>query len=256
MAVKQATVITVTGVKGGVGKTTTTLNLAGVCANKKLKTLIIDMDLYSGGIALSLKVDPEKDLFHITDDMNNNRFDYIENYVTPYHEYIDCITAPVDPRKSNLIGSNYIDLILGRAKMKYDVILIDTNHILSEMNLVVMDASDEILYIMSNDPVDVKNMKTMVAILKDMDRTNYKIILNESSDVEKECFGKADIKSLLKATIDYVIPNSFYQKDVDDYVLDGKIMTMTKGIQAKNKKAMKVFSMIIDACIGKKEETK
>ena len=85
MAIKQARVITVTGVKGGVGKTTTTLNIAGILANKKLKTLVIDMDLYSGGIALSLNIDTDKDLFHIADDMNNNRFDYIENYVTKYN---------------------------------------------------------------------------------------------------------------------------------------------------------------------------
>ena len=37
MSIKQARVITVTGVKGGVGKTTTTLNIAGILANKKLK---------------------------------------------------------------------------------------------------------------------------------------------------------------------------------------------------------------------------
>ena len=99
---------------------------------------------------------------------------------------------------------------------------------------------------------DIKNMKTMVSILKDMERDNYFIVLNEASDVEKNCFSKYDIKNILKSSIDYVIPNSFYQKDIDEYVLDGKIMTMTKRIQTKDKKAMKVFEMLTDALLGKK----
>ena len=72
--------------------------------------------------------------------------------------------------------------------------------------------------------------------------------LNEASDVEKNCFTKYDIKNILKNSIDYVIPNSFYQKDIDEYVLDGKIMTMTKKVQMKDKKAMKVFEMIAMHC--------
>ena len=47
MAIKQAKVITVTSVKGGTGKSTTTLALAGILSNKKIKTIIIDMDLHA-----------------------------------------------------------------------------------------------------------------------------------------------------------------------------------------------------------------
>ena len=48
MALKQARVYLVTSVKGGSGKTITTLNLAGLYSLKNKKTLIIDLDLYSG----------------------------------------------------------------------------------------------------------------------------------------------------------------------------------------------------------------
>lgn len=40
--------------KGGVGKTTFILNLAGVLSNMHKKVLIVDADLYSGGIAVAL----------------------------------------------------------------------------------------------------------------------------------------------------------------------------------------------------------
>ena len=62
MAIKQAKVITVTSVKGGTGKSTVTLSLAGILSNKKLKTIILDMDLHSGVIAASLNLKVNKDI--------------------------------------------------------------------------------------------------------------------------------------------------------------------------------------------------
>ena len=47
-------VISISSVKGGVGKTTLTLNLAGIYQQLKKRVLIIDFDLYSGGVATLL----------------------------------------------------------------------------------------------------------------------------------------------------------------------------------------------------------
>ena len=49
-------IVTVSSVKGGVGKTTLTTNLAGIYFLLKKKVLIIDLDLYAGGIATILNV--------------------------------------------------------------------------------------------------------------------------------------------------------------------------------------------------------
>ena len=56
-------VISISSVKGGVGKTTLTLNLAGIYQQLKKRVLIIDFDLYSGGIATLLDLKNKKDLF-------------------------------------------------------------------------------------------------------------------------------------------------------------------------------------------------
>lgn len=237
MAIKKANVITVTSVKGGTGKTTTVLNLAGVLAKKKKKVLILDLDLNSGAIAPSLNVEITTDLYRLINDMNTNKFDNIENYVCTYNEYIDLIPAPKDPRLANKINCKYLSLVIKKVSMRYDFILIDTTHMLDNMNLLALDYSDYILYVITNDMIDLKSMKSMVSIYKDMDNDNYRIILNKSLDRNRSYFTEYDIKNILRSDIHYTIPSSFYVKNIDNYVVNGKIISLekaSKGIVFEN----------------------
>ena len=93
--------------------------------------------------------------------------------------------------------------------MKFDVILIDTNHILTDINLFALDYSEQILYLINNGSMNLKNMKSIVSILTDMNKTNYKIILNESNDRDKKFYYKYDIKNIIYKNVNYIIPTSF-----------------------------------------------
>jgi len=254
MAISKGKVITVTSVKGGTGKTTTLLNLAGIYSLMGKKVLVVDFDLYTGAIAASLNVEITNDIYKLVDDLMNNRFDYIEKYVLSYSENIHVLASPKDPRYASKISSKYLKIILTRAAMKYDIVLVDTNHALDEKNLVTLDNSDEIVYVINNDPIDLKNMKTIVSIYKDLDKKNYKIVLNESFDKSRNYFNKYDIKNIIKDNIDYIIPSTFYIKNIDKYVLDAEILTLNKQIRNTHKKEIKNFENLAKNLL--KEESK
>lgn len=255
-----AKIITIFSCKGGVGKTTTLINLAGIYSLMDKKVLIMDLDLNSGGIATSLNADVNKTIYNVVDDMGNNRFDGIENYVSKYNDKIDVLAAPKDPRDALKVDSKYIDLIIMSAMYKYDVILIDTSHNISPISLCALDKSDNTLFMVTNDPVDLKNARSMVAIFKDTEKENYKVVFNSSKDTGKDYFSLFDVKNIIKHNIDYTIDRSFYIKDIDKYVIDGKILTLDKKIRLSKKgdimKLTKLASALLDAKPVKKEVKK
>ena len=240
MALKQAKVITVTSVKGGTGKTTFTLSLAGILTNKKIKTIIVDMDLHSGVIAPTLNLKETKDIYTLVNDYINHGLKDIEEYITKYNDYIDVLAAPKDPRSVGKISSYYIDNILKKLKYKYDVILIDTNHIIDDINLITFDNSDKILYVITNDLISLKNMKTMISIYKDMSLENYHIVLNEA--ILKHNIDLYMVNSFLGRNVDYILPSNSYIKNIDKLIMEGKIATLEKSYQ----KESEIFIKIID----------
>lgn len=240
-----ARTIFVTSVKGGVGKTNIVLNLAGTFELMKKKTLIIDLDFYSSSIAFSLNQKGKLDLYDIVNDLNNNNFNNIEKYINKYDEFIDTLNAPKDPRFSNKINSKYIDIILSKVKNNYDVILIDSNHFLDDINLSVMEHVDQILYVINNDPINLKNMKTFVSIYHDLGQTNYKIVLNNSNNKGKNYYTKYDINYILGKAIDYTIPEYLFEKNTDKYIINGEIQTL----KTKSKKELKVYERLANSLI-------
>ena len=241
MAIQEAKIITIASVKGGTGKTTTALNLAGTYSLMNKKTLLLDFDLYSGGIALSLNKDITSDLYKLSYDMSVNEYKNINDYILKYNEFIDIIPAPKDPRYASKIETKYISSILKKVRPKYDVIIIDTSHVLDATNLILFDKSNTIVYVTNNSPLDIKNLKSMITIHKDMEKENYMVVLNESTSKLNEIFSNYDIKNIIKSDINYIIPRTFYNKNINKYALNGKIMILEKNIRILNKNTIKVF---------------
>jgi len=212
--------------KGGVGKTVNAINLAGIFEQLEKRVLLLDFDMTSGGIAVSLNKAFEKTIYNFVDDYNNNRYKDFKNYVTKYDDYIDVLASPRDPRQAAKIDSSYVEIILDKAVHNYDVVLIDTNHNLNEFNISILDRADEILFFVTNDPMDLKNMKSLLSIFKDIELNNYKVLLNNSRDPFKSYFSLYDIKNLLKTNIDYSLSSSLFIKNIDSYIMDGKIITL------------------------------
>lgn len=241
MAIKQAKIITVTSVKGGTGKTIFTLGLAGLLKSMKYQTLIIDFDLYGSGIGMALNANSDSDVYKMAQDISNNNYDVFENYTTKYDEYIDILPAPIDPRFAGKIDLKYIELILDKAKTRYDVILIDTNYLLTNVNLVTLDHSDEIIYVLTDDLLDLKNMKTMVSIYNDMGKSNYTVILNRALN-RKNNFSNFDVSNMIDNNIDYILADDFYIANLNSYLLSGKIYTLDNKFLKKSKKTVSKLS--------------
>ncbi len=245
-------VITITSRKGGVGKTTTLLNLAGCLSTLEKKVLILDLDLYSSSIAVSLNLKSEKSFYNIVDDIVNNRFTEVSDYVIKYNKFIDVIKSPNDPRKGARINLKYIEQIINMVKHSYDYVLIDTTHSLIDLNIVIYDNSDTILNIMSNDPVDLVNTKTFVNIVSDIGFKDLRILLNESNSLEEKYFSLYDIRSFIGYNIDYKLGREFFVKTIDKYVLDGSILTLN-GVYPKDKKEYKTLLKIASDLMREKE---
>ena len=248
-------IITISSVKGGVGKTTMTLNLAGIYCELNKRVLIIDLDLYSGGIAASLNVKNKKDIYTMIDSMANNRFTELKKYVTTYNKNIDVLACPKDPRMGAKVSGRYIPVIFDLAKKEYDVVLVDTYHILDEINLTALDYSYMTLFIITNDIVDLKNMKSLISIFKDTDKKNYLILLNNSRDTGKDYLSLYDIRTIIKNNIDYTLSKNYYIKNIDKYIMAGEILTLNNSVNlfhSKDINNMKKMALdLIDDSHGK-----
>lgn len=252
MATEQGKMITITSVKGGTGKTSTVLSLAGIYSLQQKKVLIIDLDFYASAVSAMLNIDSKDDIFRLADDLSNNRYTKFEDYIVKYNDYIDVLQAPKDPRLASKVDSNFLSLIFNKSILKYDIVLVDTNHFLNDINLIAFDNSDTLLYVLTNDVIDMKNMKTMVSIFKDMDKTNYRILLNSSVAKGRNKYSKYDIKSFIKHDIDYHISDNFYIKDIDSYLEKGQIPTLDKKIRKSNKKSISDYEYIASDLLIKK----
>ena len=87
-------------------------------------------------------------------------------------------------------------------------------------------------------------MRSMINIFKVAGKTNYKVLLNESTNPYKNYYSLYDIKKMIGTGVDYNLTSKFFMKNYDSLVFDGSIITLDKKFSKYYPKANKVFMSI------------
>ena len=135
-------IISVVCQKGGVGKTTTTINLASVLSKKGLKTLIIDTDP-QGNVSTYLNQNKNSELTTSTTQILDGEKD-IEPIKVFENLYL--IPSNIDIKKHNsekIVGGSKLRKIRQNEKIKkFDVVFIDTPPTMSSLVQEALSTSD------------------------------------------------------------------------------------------------------------------
>lgn len=231
--------------KGGVGKSMIAANMASVSFLMDKKTLLIDADLYDGGLSLFVDNPIDKTIYTLSDDFKNNKYETLYDYVYHYNENIDILCAPKTQLQSGEVNVKYIEQIINVSKELYDLVIIDTNSAYNELNQRIFSEVDEILLILTNDMINLKNVRNIINIFKSEDKTNYKTLLNNSFDFKEQYFSNYEIINLIGSNIDYTLDRESFFKNITLYIYHNTIPLLYKDNDIKYYKVVERFKLVI-----------
>ena len=165
--------------KGGVGKTAATINLAYLAAKEGYKTLVWDMDPQGSS---SFYLGAESSVKNESKKLLNSEIGLLEAVQSTAYENLDIIPADLSARQADVLLSEMkqskrkISTLLGSLKKDYDLVILDCPPGISILHDAIFFGADWIL--MPNIPttLSIRSFETVLNYFKenDLDASNLK----------------------------------------------------------------------------------
>ena len=149
-------------------------------ANKK-KVALLDLDIYSGDIALAMNVIPKRRIADLANDINRLDMDLLESYMVEHSSGVMIFTAPFNIEHADYIKPEHIEKILSILKQEYDHIIIDCPSYFYDIAMVALENSNIVFLVATMDILSLKSIKNTISVLEglNIDRTKFNLILNQ-----------------------------------------------------------------------------
>jgi len=223
-----ARVIAVTSGKGGVGKTSISVNLALLFQSQGKKVVILDADFGLANVEVMFGIRPQ---YNLADVIFDNQ--PIENAITEGPEGIGFISGGSGIQNlGNLDKVRLQKLITQLVKLDnfYDVVIIDTGAGIADSVIEFVLSSPEVLLVVTPEPTSITDAYSLLKVVnrkKDFDRNSkaIKVITNKVDNYEdgKEIYEKIRmvVSKFLNIQLEYLgyVP---YNRRVKQAVLEQK----------------------------------
>ncbi|MFD1362714.1 nucleotide-binding protein [Lentibacillus salinarum] len=182
-------IVTVYSPKGGVGKTTMSLNIAVALRQLSMKYLgsqnafnvgLVDFDVDFGDVAASLQLVPRGSVVDWPKDENFNP-DYVKNLFT-FHQPsgVMILAGPERPEMEFLLNEEQAKHVISGTHQMFDIVVVDMGYSIRKSSLMAMSMSTHPLFVTTPDTPAVRDMTRAKKSLNEhnINLTQSQLIIN------------------------------------------------------------------------------
>lgn len=170
-------VITVTGGKGGVGKTNITLNMATAMARNGKKVMVLDADLGLANVDIMLGLRATRNLSHVLAGVCD-----LKDIIVEGPQGIRLVPGSSGTQSmAELTPAQHAGLIRAFSDLEddIDVLLIDTAAGISDMVLSFARAAQDVIVVVCDEPTSITDAYALIKILtREYKVSRFKIVAN------------------------------------------------------------------------------
>src|ERR1700712_1598654 len=201
-------VFTVFSPKGGVGKTTMSVNLSVALARTRAEVCIVDLDLAFGDVAITLQVIPERTITDAAESETELDFSLLQQLLTRHESGITILAAPTHPEGRDLVTASLARRVIQILRRNFDYVVIDTPPGFDDQVLGAFDETDECVVVATLDVPTIKNTKVAMETLDllHLIPNNRHLVLNRAD--EEVGLSLANVEEILGMPVEVSLPSS------------------------------------------------
>lgn len=204
---KGGTVISVFGSKGGCGATTLTVNLAVALREEtRERVALVDANFEFGDIGVLLNLPTNRTIADLTGPNVIIDEESIDRVMATHPSGVKALLAPPRPEMSELVSPEHIKKLLEILPKMFDYVLIDIWRTFQGPMISLLDASDQVILVATNDIPSIKNAKLFFELSDALGYASEKICLVLNKDDGRTGIDIKDVEASIKHPVRAVIP--------------------------------------------------
>jgi pilus assembly protein CpaE len=193
--------------KGGTGCTTLATNLAMALHTPKTKSVLVDGNLQYGDVAVFVNEVGYHSILDLTPRVDALDPEIISTVtVTHPRSGVDIIIAPNRPELADQVSGEAFYKVLQYLRRLYSYVIVDTEASLGELTLSILDATDLIVLVVTQDIAAVKNARLFLSITDGLHVNRQRVMAVMNRYDKRVAISPERVAENLKHEIASVIP--------------------------------------------------